>query len=273
MGAIRRHPFAAFVLIAFGLSWAFWCSMAAMGMRVRQGVLLPTHVPGLFGPFVAAFVVTAVMGGRAGVRGLLSRMARWRVAPRWYVAALSPLLFFGAAAVALRLTGRGWPDPGELGRFSGLPAVGALAMWALLLVTAYAEETGWRGFAVPTLERDHGMLRTALIVGTVWALWHVPSLVVIQNYRDLGMKVLPGFLIGILAGSVFLTWLYDATKSVLIVALWHATYNLVAGTAAAHGVVAAVVSMAVIVWAAAIAMRQRRAGRRHELSGAGVLAT
>lgn len=250
-------------MIAFAISWAIWLSMAVAGLRVHQGVGLPTHVPGLFGPFVAAFVMSAILRGRTGVRDLLGRMVRWRVAPVWHLVAFSPLAFFAVAAVIMAVIGRGWPDLGELGRFSGLPAVGAFAMWFLLLGMGFAEETGWRGFAVPELERTRSMLSTALIVGVFWALWHVPSMLVIQNYRELGRpQILPGFLIGILAGSIFLTWLFDASGgSVLIVALWHATYNLVAGTAAAHGLDAAIVSTAIMIWAIVIVVRELRRSR------------
>jgi len=68
---------------------------------------------------------------------------------------------------------------------------------------------------------------------------------------------------GIVAGSIFLAWLYRASgDSVFIVAVWHATYNLVSGTAAAHGLVAAVVSTAVMMWAALIVIAELWKWRR-----------
>jgi membrane protease YdiL (CAAX protease family) len=252
-GAMRRHSVVNYFVIAYAVSWAIWIPMALVGARVYQGSAWPTHVPGLFGPMAAAFAMWAVVGGRPGVKDLLRRMVRWRVAPRWYLVALSPLAFFGLAAVAMEVSGQGWPDLTELGRFSGLPVVAAPVMWLLLLGAGFAEETGWRGFAVPQLLRNRSLLTTALIVGVLWASWHVPSMFVIENYRELGVSFVPGFFIGIVAGSIFLAWLYRASGgSIFIVSLWHATFNLFSGTVAAHGLVAALVSTGVMAWAVVI---------------------
>lgn len=249
----RAHTVVSYFLLAYAISWAFWVPMAAVGVRVYQGSGWPTHWPGLFGPLLAAAVMTAAIGGRKGVGDLLHRIVRWRVHPIWYLVAFSPLALFCVAALTMWLMGQGWPDLGELGRFSGLPTVAAALMWVLLLGNGLGEEAGWRGFAVPELHRRHSLLATALIVGVLWAGWHTPSLFVIENYRQLGLSMLPAFLLGIVSGSVFLTWLYvHARSSILIVTLWHATYNLVSGTAAAHGLVAAIVSSGVMAWAAVI---------------------
>lgn len=253
VAALRRHTVISYFVIAYAFSWAIWIPMALANLRAYQGSPWPNHIPGLFGPMVAAFVMSAIVGGGVRVKDLLARMVRWRVAVRWYVAALSPLAFFAFAAVAMAATGRGWPDFGELGKFSSLPVVAAPVMWLLLLVTAYAEETGWRGFAVPEMMKKRSLLTTAIVIGLLWFLWHVPSMFVIENYRQMGVAILPTFMLGIVAGAIFLAWLYRASgDSVFIVAVWHATYNLVSGTAAAHGLVAAVVSTAVMMWAVLI---------------------
>jgi len=267
IAVMRRHSVASYVVIAYAISWAIWIPMAFAGIRVYQGSAWPTHIPGLVGPAAAAFVMWAVVGGRPGVKDLLRRMVLWRVAPRWYLVALSPLAFFAAAAVAMDVSGQGWPDIAQLGTFSGLPAVAAPVMWLLLLLAGYAEETGWRGFAVPQLLEKRSLLTTSLIVGVLWACWHVPSMFVIENYRELGINFVPGFFIGIVAGSVFLAWLYRAAGgSILIVSIWHASFNLVSGTAAAHGLVAAVVSTGVMAWATLIVVMEVRAWLRSRRS-------
>jgi len=154
--------------------------------------------------------------------------------------------------------------------FSSLPVVAAPVMWLLLLATSYAEETGWRGFAVPQLLKNRSLLTTALIIGILWACWHVPSMFVIENYREMGTNFLPGFFIGIIAGSIFLAWLYQASGgSIFIVSVWHATFNLFSGTAAAHGLVAAIVSTGVIAWAFLIAVLEVRTWTRSNRSIAG----
>jgi membrane protease YdiL (CAAX protease family) len=264
---IRRHSVVSYFVIAYAISWAIWIPMALAGARAYQGSAWPNHIPGLFGPMAAAFVMWAIVGGRPGVKDLLRRMMLWRVAPKWYVAALSPLAFFAVAAIAMEVSGQGWPDLAELGKFSSLPIVAAPLMWLLLLVTGYAEETGWRGYAVPQLLKRRSLLTTALIIGILWACWHVPSMFVIENYRELGVTFLPGFFIGIIAGSIFLAWLYRASGgSILIVSVWHATFNLFSGTAAAHGLVAAIVSTGVMAWAVVIVVLEVRAWVRSKRS-------
>jgi membrane protease YdiL (CAAX protease family) len=260
---MRRHTVISYFLVAYAISWAVWIPMAVAGLRAYQGSAWPSHIPGLLGPLAAALLMTALIGGRDGLKDLLGRMVRWRVAQRWYLAALSPLGFFGIAAVAMVVSGHGSPDFAELCRFSSMPIVAAPVMWLLLLATGYAEETGWRGFAVPQLLKTRSLLTTGLIVGVLWALWHGPSMFVIENYRQLGLSFLPPFFFGTVAGSIFLAWLYRASGgSVFIVSVWHATYNLFAGTAAAHGLVAAIVSTGVMVWAVLIIVVELRKWNR-----------
>ncbi len=256
----RRHTVISYFVIAYAFSWAIWIPMALSGARVYQGSAWPNHIPGLFGPMVAAFIMSALLAGRTGVVDLLRRMVRWQVDLKWYLAALSPLAFFALAAIAMVAMGQGWPNLNELGKFSSLPVLVAPVMWLVMLViNAYPEETGWRGFAVPELLKTRSLLSTALIIGVLWALWHVPSMFVIENYRQLGLAFLPGFFPGIVAGSIFLAWLYRASGgSVFIVAVWHATYNLFSGTAAAHGLVAAMVSTGVMAWAIWIVIVETR---------------
>ncbi len=124
---------------------------------------------------------------------------------------------------------------------------------------------------MPQLLKTRSLLTTALVVGVLWALWHVPSMFVIENYRELGMTFLPGFFFGVIAGSIFLGWLYRASGgSVLIVSVWHATFNLVSGTAAAHGLAAAIVSTGVMVCAVLIVVLEVRTWMRSRRSSTGL---
>ena len=79
---IRAHRLAAYVVLAYGLSWAYWVPLVLTGHIVRVGGSV-SQFPALVGPMSAALVVTAVASGRAGVRDLVSRMFRWRVPVRW----------------------------------------------------------------------------------------------------------------------------------------------------------------------------------------------
>lgn len=137
VAAVRRHPLGAFYLLTFALSWAYWVSDALAGGH-------RSHFPGLLGPAIAAIVITGLTRGRAGLRDLGSRMLRWRVPARWYLAAAAPLLVAVAAAAILQLTGAGFPGWAAFGRMPGLPDLGVAAVVAgTLLINGFGEETGW----------------------------------------------------------------------------------------------------------------------------------
>ncbi len=214
---------------------------------------------------LAAFAVTALAYGRTGVRDLISRMFRWRIGPGWLVfSAGSPLAVYLASAVAMRVTGSDWPRWSDLGRFGGLPELGVPLVWlSIVLVNGFGEEVGWRGFALPHLRKNRTLLRSALILAAPWAIWHLPSFLFIETYREIGPTMLPGFFLGIAAGSIVLAWLYEKTGgSILAVALWHGSFNLVSATVAARGIPAAVVSTAVMIGAGVIAVWELRRRNR-----------
>jgi hypothetical protein len=84
----------------------------------------------------------------------------------------------------------------------------------------------------------------------------VPAFFYVPSYAALGVRIIPGFFMGILAGSIVLTWLFNSSRgSLLAVVLWHASFNFVTGSPRAAGVAAAVTSTLVIVWAVAIVWR------------------
>jgi membrane protease YdiL (CAAX protease family) len=263
LAAVRRRPLAAFFVLAYLISWGYWVPVAAAGGHL-------SHFPGLLGPMLAAFAVSAVVTGRAGVADLLRRMARWRVPVRWYAAVLVPL---AAAAVALAVASAfgGMPALDQLSRMPGLPAAGWFAVLALaFLVNGYGEETGWRGFAWPRLRERHGLAGAALLLTGPWALWHLPTFWLDTGLRGFAPVMVPGFLVGMAAGAVVLGWLYERTGgSVLVVALWHASLNMASATDGTEDVAAAA-TVAAIFWAVLILRAERR--RTAAAAGEGALA-
>jgi len=213
---------------------------------------LPTQFPGLLGPLVAAFVVTAIVDGRSGLRELVRSMARWRVGILWFAIALgSPFLFFALTAIALVLTGHAGPSLRDFGLFPGLPPMSAGAVFVVaFLVNGFGEETGWRGFALPRLSRGRSALAASLLTSAIWAGWHAPLFFILEGYQSFGPGTLVGFFFGLACGAIILTQIFNRSGgSVLAAALWHTAYNMVSSTAAARGVYAASVTTAVIVWA------------------------
>jgi len=163
---VKGHPLIAFFVLALALSWWGWILYAID--------LSPTPIAS-FGPFLAALVVLAITHGKTGVGGLLRRMVRWRVGLRWYAVAL--LLPVGvtlvAAASNVFLLGAEAPSSAELGNWMSLFTLFPI----LLLIPGMGgawEEPGWRGYALPSLQTGRSALFASLILGVMWAFWHLP---------------------------------------------------------------------------------------------------
>ena len=252
-----------FVALAYALSWSWLIPLAAAHLVVRRGVGWPTHLPALLAPAVAAVVVTAWTMGRPGVRDLAARVARWRVPLRWWLVAVSPVVFLGLALAAIAAAGKALPSVGDFGRFSGIPAVSLAGVLLIIFVGALGEETGWRGYALPQLQRRFSPLASSLILALVWFGWHLPQFWVIATYRDFSPIQYVGMFCGLACGAVVLTWLYNRSGgSILLVAVWHGLYNVVSGTQAATGMLAAVISTLIMIQAVVLIVLEMRARRR-----------
>ena len=173
-----------FFALAYALSWSWAIPLAAAHLVVRRGVGWPTHLPALLGPAIAALVVTAWTMGRPGVRDLGARLVRWRVPVRWWLVAVSPVAFLGLALAAVAVAGQALPSVGDFGRFSGTPAIGLAGVLLIIFAGAVGEETGWRGYALPQLQRRFSPLASSLILAGLWFGWHLPQFWVIATYRD-----------------------------------------------------------------------------------------
>ena len=212
MSLVKRHPLIAFFVLAFALSWWPWI-LYAFGPS-------PTPIAS-FGPFLAALVVLAITQGKSGIGGLLRRMVRWRVGIRWYAVALLLPVGIALAATALNvLLGAQAPSAADLGGWTGLFSTFAV----VLLIPGIGgtwEEPGWRGFALPSLQAGRSALVASLILGAVWALWHLPLVVATGQMGGWDIVI-------IMAWTLVLTWVYNGTGgSVLIVMLFHAMFNTV----------------------------------------------
>lgn len=202
-GWTRVHPFAAYVLLAYAVSWALW-TPAALGLAGPLAVV-PFFL-GVLGPATAAYAVLRATG--SPVRPWLLSIVRWRVPVRFYAYALGlPALLLGVVNVVLALLGHD-VDVGLLpGRVPDY-----LASFLLVLTVGGAlEEPGWRGFALPRLQERHSPVVATLILGLVWGVWHLPL------YG-------PAF-VGPMLFVFFYTWLWNRTGSVLLCILLHASFT------------------------------------------------
>ena len=245
-GFLAGHRLAAYWLLAFGLSWG-----SLLLARIEPAVASVYA----FGPAIAAGLVVAGTGGRAELIALLRHTHQWRVALRWYLAAIGM-----PAGIALAVAALDWLLGGRKPfEFADLPLL------AILVVPFYlGEEIGWRGFALPELLRRRSPLVASLVLGLVWASWHVP-------FFAARLEAFPLYMVIVTTWTVLFTWLWlGAAGSLVVVTLMHAMFNdasvLKAGVEPAwNDLLTALVSIAV---AAVVAVGWRRWKAGPGLAGA-----
>jgi membrane protease YdiL (CAAX protease family) len=215
---------ARFFAAAFGFTWAFWV-LAALADNGLITLPVPSDLllqVGGFGPMVAALALTATANGRAGLRSLLGRALRWRVAPIWYAVVLVGPFLFQLTGMVIHAALGGQPP--DLAALAGMvPSVLVQSVFVLLLV-ATAEEFGWRGYALPRLQARHNALLASVILGVVWAVWHLPLFFNPDtSYSNTPFWV---WMVFLLPYAVVQTWVYNGTGgSLLMCMMLHAVVN------------------------------------------------
>src|SRR4026207_1804181 len=170
----------------------------------------------MFGPAAAALRIARLLQEPPGTIEHAERRSVAHTTFWWTVGFGSPLFLLviapvaarGAGRAAARVAGRGPPTWTSLGHVNYLRDLG-LAAWGLWLATGVGEELGWRGFALPRLQRTHSAMSSTLLLAIGWAGWHLPAFFYVPSYTAMGLRILPGFFLGVLAGAIVLTWLYN----------------------------------------------------------------
>ena len=226
-GLLARHPLVVFFPLTFLLSWGwdmlFWA----------QPLQLPSFLSYADAamPTVVAFLILALTSGKPGVLRLLRRYVRWRVGVQWYLVAVlgvAVLMFLAFAVVPGALADFVAPD------WSFVPLYLISFVFVLFIPPSgpLLEEGGWRGFALPRLQRLYGPLVGTLILGALWGLWHLPLFfgpIASSNpdatFVSVGIAFVL-FIIGQIGLSVIIAWiLNNCGGSVLMAILAHGAQN------------------------------------------------
>jgi membrane protease YdiL (CAAX protease family) len=251
---IRKNTLFVYFVLAYVISWSIEIPIALAAQGIIQAPFPNAiHYLASFGPMLAALTVTTISDGGAGIRALWRGVFKWRVNAGYYFAAIGfPVVFFVIASLGTYLLQGRFPDWTLLGQTDYLPYLGipgALAVW--LLSYGLGEEVGWRGFALPHLQKTHSAYVSALLIGVIWAGWHLPAFFYRDTYIAMGLVVgFPLLVVSVTFGSVFLTWLYNSTNgSTLIAILFHGVFNWLLTSGAGGEMSSMLMSAAVIFWA------------------------
>jgi len=207
----RFMPTLLFIILAFAIPWAGWLALTIFDVR-RPWLVQTLFFTGDFCS-VAGIIATYYGGGRAALISLLRRAVGLR-APIvfWLYALCLPLIwqFCSRALYGLLHGGIGHVD------LTALTGFGATPVLFLFLTGPLGEELGWRGFLLPSLLRQRPALLASIILGAIWALWHLPL-----YYRSWVMTPWkgPDFLIAVICFAILLTGLYIATHGNLLLCM------------------------------------------------------
>ena len=247
-----------FLIIAFGLAWGI----------IALYILLPEQMAGLFGeisgqhplfylatyaPAIAALAIIVYKTRWAGTRRFLGRLLLWRASAAWYAFLLLgiPLLFYAGAL---------WKglSPAELVPVSSVG--GYLVALLLFAIKGPVEEIGWRGLALPLLQRSMSPLWAGLVLGVIWGIWHLPAFL-LSGTPQSGWSF-TDFFVGTVALSLIATALFNASRgSILLPALFHLqVINPLWPDAQPYDTIPFVLAAVVIVWLNRDSMLRRDGG-------------
>jgi membrane protease YdiL (CAAX protease family) len=247
---------ALFLIVTFSFAWVLWgywvVAMPPGGLVISPAFIMCAIVGGL-APSLAAIVVSAMAGGRAGVVSLFAAARRPVAWPLVLIALLAvpasaAVAYLVQQAVGLQLR---WPDPSLL--------VMAL-IWPLM--AALGEEFGWRGFLTARLVPMWGILPTALTVGLIWGVWHLPAdFVGLKGYGDwFWLAFLINGPIVLTAHAIIITWLWHKSGQGMLAALlyhWSVTATAIIAPASIAEGLPGLLTAAIgagVVWVVAVGL-------------------
>ncbi|MDP8977828.1 MAG: CPBP family intramembrane metalloprotease [Actinomycetota bacterium] len=215
-----REELTAFFLLAYALSWSVWLVAIALQVLVPDGPVVALALVGAFGPSVAALAVTRRAGRPLSVRRAWRSRPRGPIPVRVYATVLLGPVAAGLVVLPVviamdtsSVTGPVFPWPGLVPAF--------------VLGAPLGQEPGWRGFALPRLQTLVSPAWAGVVLGVIWALWHVPLLLIGPSWQS--RLPLGWFALWILTLSVLFAWAYNASGGrVLVAVLGHAAVNFTA---------------------------------------------
>jgi membrane protease YdiL (CAAX protease family) len=217
LSLVRRRP----LLCYFILVWAASaCALLVIGLPRLDGSAGRSIAPLVMFPVMVVAVglsgllMIALTGGRQGLRQLGARLTRWRLHRWWLVLCIPPIGILAVQAfLSVTVSSSFTPQFLVFGIAAGLLA-------------GFCEEIGWTGFAYPRMQTRFGALGSALLLGVVWAVWHLPvldSLGAASPHGAAWPAFFASFVVVTIALRVLIAWVYANTDSVLGAQLLHAS--------------------------------------------------
>lgn len=169
----------------------------------------------VFTPSLVALILTAITKGKNGVYELFIKQTLQKAAFKWFLLSVTGIPILVSLAVLISLSF-------DVSRF-GLRTTQLLPQILIIILIAVGEEYGWRGFLLPRLIKKYSVFHSSIVLGFIWGSWHFPAYL-IGTGVPLQMNFLV-FLLWVILGTLFISWIYYYTKSVLTSILAHISAN------------------------------------------------
>lgn len=212
-----------FLLATFAITWVAWGALVALCLAhataYGEPLYMSLYVVGGLGPTLAAYLAVRMTPALAPMREFNARVLRWRVPPHWYVIALGLPVVLGLVALGIAVALR----PAVLPLIALKRWYWFVPLFGMTIVGGGLEEFGWRGILQEDWEDAMGPGRAALLIGPVWALWHLP-LFALPGVAQYHAAFAP-FLVGVIGNALLLGWLYSRTRSIALCVFMHAAGN------------------------------------------------
>jgi uncharacterized protein len=214
-----KFPVVYFFVLVFAVQGVVQALLYFAPMSALPHILSPY----LANPSVVGLLMILWLQGFPGIRRVLLKLLPWPVAQVWPMLALCLLLPLACAALTLALVAiSGGPVPpvssSDLSTYLYVAVIEKGFLGPGLI-----EEIGWRGFALPYLQRRYSALASSLIIGLVWALWHFPMFIAQNGFAWWQVTI---FIPQVIAASIIFTWVYNTTGGNLLACiLLHGAIN------------------------------------------------
>lgn len=230
---LKKNPVTLFFTLTFMISWsgilivAYQTGIPATTKQFDE--LLPiAMIPYLLGPSIASFIMIGLTIGKKGFLELFGRLLKWRLGGSIYLLALFtiPIISIISLFILYQFSEVYIPDIFAKDDKTVLVLSGLIYG---IIGGGLLEELGWTGYATPKLREKYSVVKTGLIIGIIWGLWHF--LPVFWGSGDdsgnlLLSSFLPGFFFqyaGLIPIRILIVWIYDQTNSLIATLILHAS--------------------------------------------------
>jgi membrane protease YdiL (CAAX protease family) len=227
---MREHPLFFFFLLSYGFSWIISLPYLLSVWGILSGdYTLALYLKQWLGPALAAVIMTRISGEKMGMVRLRHRIRQWRVHWIWYLFILlgiPALILLGIIILRGTFVDFQVFPPRILMNYP-------MYFVGIFFATGLPEEIGWRGFALPRMQRRYGSLRGSVLLGVLWAFWHLLSFFLPSHGGGPNVSfaaILINFLVFslmVVALTVIFTWVFNHTQgSIFIASLVHTAINV-----------------------------------------------